>query len=204
MVFIKFFLIFCIIKCNDKSPYFISPKNRRFFMNSILPLFFFKQITENQFFTKNLVPAQGPKFNFKIFALLYYLLGLNYFLLTVTTTLLHKYRTIVLNYSSKSLDFMNINILFVYSLCKIIACTKSCTVRGTILSFFINTVHSAVIKPVNFAGILLLKIKYITYNNTISACDIINLLKLFILRKTKCFNKGRYSRNRQNYRTGFY
>lgn len=26
----------------------------------------------------------------------------------------------------------------------------------------------------------------------------------FFLRKTKCFNKGRYSRNRQNYRTGFY
>lgn len=29
-------------------------------------------------------------------------------------------------------------------------------------------------------------------------------LKQFFLRKTKCFNKGRYSRNRQNYRTGFY
>lgn len=26
----------------------------------------------------------------------------------------------------------------------------------------------------------------------------------FFLRKNKCFNKGRYSRNRQNYRTGFY
>ncbi len=29
-------------------------------------------------------------------------------------------------------------------------------------------------------------------------------IKQFFLRKTKCFNKSRYSRNRQNYRTGFY
>lgn len=31
-----------------------------------------------------------------------------------------------------------------------------------------------------------------------------NLIKQFFLRKTKCFNKSRYSRNRQNFRTGFY
>lgn len=29
-------------------------------------------------------------------------------------------------------------------------------------------------------------------------------IKQFFLRKTKCFNKSRYSRNRQNFRTGFY
>ncbi len=31
-----------------------------------------------------------------------------------------------------------------------------------------------------------------------------NSIKFFFLRKTKCFNKSRYSRNRQNFRTGFY
>ena len=31
-----------------------------------------------------------------------------------------------------------------------------------------------------------------------------NSVKQFFLRKTKCFNKSRYSRNRQNFRTGFY
>jgi hypothetical protein len=31
-----------------------------------------------------------------------------------------------------------------------------------------------------------------------------NKTKLFFIRKQKVFNKGRYSRNRQNYRTGVY
>jgi hypothetical protein len=33
---------------------------------------------------------------------------------------------------------------------------------------------------------------------------IFELLAVFFLRKVKIFNKGRYSRNRQNYRTGVY
>jgi hypothetical protein len=39
--------------------------------------------------------------------------------------------------------------------------------------------------------------KYIDYNS-------INKYKIYYLRKTKIFNKGRYSRNRQTYRTGVY
>ena len=33
---------------------------------------------------------------------------------------------------------------------------------------------------------------------------IFEFLTIFFLRKVKIFNKGRYSRNRQNYRTGVY
>jgi hypothetical protein len=44
------------------------------------------------------------------------------------------------------------------------------------------------------------------YNNMLAKLNLkyfFNIKKYF-LRKTKCFNKSRYSRNRQNYRTGFY
>jgi hypothetical protein len=39
--------------------------------------------------------------------------------------------------------------------------------------------------------------KYITYSN-------LNKFNFFFLRKNRIFNKSRYSRNRQLYRTGFY
>lgn len=56
-------------------------------------------------------------------------------------------------------------------------------------------VLTSLLKKVNFNYINFFKKLNIKYFYT---------LKQFFLRKTKCFNKGRYSRNRQNYRTGFY
>ena len=51
-----------------------------------------------------------------------------------------------------------------------------------------------------------LKKKIFNFKNVFNKLNLKNFfsLKQFFLRKTKCFNKSRYSRNRQNYRTGFY
>nr|YP_010632215.1 ymf67 [Cryptocaryon irritans]WBP62331.1 ymf67 [Cryptocaryon irritans] len=60
-------------------------------------------------------------------------------------------------------------------------------------------------KNSDFSNFEHLNIKvYNTYINKFFSMESLNKFNIFFLRKNRIFNKGRYSRNRQNYRTGFY
>ena len=89
----------------------------------------------------------------------------------------------------------NKNIIQQYIACNVLAVKSS-------YNYFVNTVTNKLVK-LNFKNINKVKfqnssiVKYLLPHN-------VERLEIMFLRKNKVYNKGRYSRCRQNYRTGVY
>lgn len=93
------------------------------------------------------------------------------------------FKFIFKNFSNKVLKYVNLGIIFN---------KKDFLLKYINYELIKNKISSKFL--INFSPINISK--YINYNNY----DI----EMYFLRKNKIFNKGRYSRNRQNYRTGVY
>lgn len=167
---------------------------KNFLNNIFLPLFFIEN--SDKFIKKNTIKLL-TKNNLSLIILSYLVLFFNFKKLIIIHNFFSKNKIINFNFTKNSWNcFIISNFIILFFINSNIKYNKT---------FITLKKKSTYIKK--FKDLIIFinntKINYNTTNNIINTNFFTNFI-FFFLRKTKCFNKGRYSRNRQNYRTGFY
>lgn len=158
--------------------------------------FFFKRFFNsgnNQYFYKNnFFVGTAPSLTYAELSYIRYFSDKNYLSCLIVSLKTQFNFVLCLN---KDFFLINLTKYFVYYFFTKIIYTSINNIN------FYNNKHVAATDTLIFK-----KNNVISFNCFNKNIDILNFnhLIFYFLRKNKSFNKGRYSRNRQNYRTGFY
>lgn len=184
-----------LVGFSNNSILFYNTKFVKNLLNNIfLPLFFIKNT--NLFLKKNIINLV-KKNNISIIILSYLLLLLDFNKLLIVHNFFLKKKIIKFSFNEIYWNYVTINnliiLFFINNNLKINKTFIILNKKNNYIKFFKNKILFKNKIKINFS----------TLNNIVNTNFFTNFI-FFFLRKTKCFNKGRYSRNRQNYRTGFY
>ena len=193
-IFIFYFNKIFLNKKKNETFFFYKNKSNRIKLN-LKKILYFYQI----FFFK--------KINLKLFSLFFFFFFSNFyfFYCSFFFFIFNKNAEITfLNFFSKKKNSLFINL---YNNNNLFILKK----KNSLLNYFKNEFKKLNFSFIDYKFILIKKNKLFYYviffaSNLIKNYSIISFKKINLnfLRKNRIFNKGRYSRNRQNYRTGVY